>query len=48
MDSCTNTINEFGIYVWDPKAAARGEDAPLKDNDHCLDAARYFVMDEVA
>jgi PBSX family phage terminase large subunit len=48
MDHCTNTINEFGIYVWDPKAAARGEDAPLKDNDHCLDAARYFVMDEVA
>lgn len=48
MEHCTNTINEFGIYVWDPKAADRGEDAPLKDNDHCLDAARYFVMDEVA
>jgi PBSX family phage terminase large subunit len=48
MEDCTETINEFGIYVWDEKASQRGEDAPLKDNDHCMDATRYFVMDQVA
>lgn len=48
MEGCTNTINEFGIYVWDQKASARGEDAPLKDNDHAMDAMRYFVMEQVA
>lgn len=36
-------MTEFGSYVWDPKAAARGEDAPVKDNDHAMDAMRYFV-----
>ena len=40
---CTNTAAEFGSYVWDPKAAARGDDAPVKDHDHCMDAVRYFV-----
>ena len=41
--SCTNTINEFGIYMWDEKASERGEDLPVKENDHCMDAVRYFV-----
>ncbi len=41
--SCRNTINEFGIYAWDEKAANRGEDKPLKTNDHAMDAVRYFV-----
>lgn len=41
-DSCTSTIKEFGTYVWDDKAAARGEDRPVKTNDHAMDAARYF------
>jgi len=48
MDHCEKTIEELGIYVWDPKASDRGEDAPLKDNDHCMDAMRYFVMEQVA
>lgn len=48
MDDCVETINEFGVYVWDPKASDRGEDAPLKEMDHCMDAARYFVMEQVA
>lgn len=48
MEDCTETIIEFGIYSWDPKASDRGEDAPLKDNDHCMDAMRYFVMEQVA
>lgn len=40
---CKNTINEFGVYAWDSKAAARGIDAPVKENDHAMDAIRYFV-----
>lgn len=40
---CKNTINEIELYAWDPKAAARGEDRPIKEHDHCMDALRYFV-----
>lgn len=42
-DCCTNTFREFFSYVWDDKAAQRGEDIPIKENDHCLDADRYFI-----
>lgn len=41
-DSCIRTINEFGTYAWDPKAGERGEDAPIKKDDHAMDAVRYF------
>ena len=40
---CRHTLEEFQSYVWDEKAAARGEDKPVKANDHCMDAVRYFV-----
>ena len=40
---CKNTIEEFGVYCWDKKAADRGEDRPVKDYDHCMDAVRYMV-----
>lgn len=40
---CENTIKEFELYMWDDKAAQRGEDAPVKENDHAMDAIRYFV-----
>lgn len=42
-DKCEHTIREFGVYAWDEKAARNGADVPLKNNDHCLDAVRYFV-----
>lgn len=42
-DCCTETFREFASYVWDPKAAARGEDKPVKQNDHHMDGDRYFV-----
>lgn len=42
-DSCGNTIKEFGSYIWDEKAAGRGEDKPVKEHDHAMDAIRYFV-----
>jgi len=40
-DKCINTIKEKSAYVWDEKAQDRGEDKPLKTNDHCSDAERY-------
>ena len=42
-DTCINTIMEFGSYIWDEKAAQQGEDRPVKENDHAMDAVRYFV-----
>jgi len=41
-DSCKETIKEFASYIWDEKAIERGEDKPIKQYDHCLDAVRYF------
>ena len=43
MDCCKGTIREFGLYSWDLKKADRGLDEPVKDNDHGMDAVRYFV-----
>uniref|UniRef100_UPI00336A6381 PBSX family phage terminase large subunit n=1 Tax=Enterocloster aldenensis TaxID=358742 RepID=UPI00336A6381 len=40
--ACVNTIKEFASYIWDAKAADRGEDAPIKQHDHAMDAVRYF------
>ena len=39
--SCENTIKEFGLYSWDEDAT---EDRPVKENDHAMDAVRYFVQ----
>ena len=39
-DCCKHTIKEYGLYSWDQKAF---EDKPIKDNDHAMDATRYFV-----
>jgi PBSX family phage terminase large subunit len=36
-------LAEWAGYAWDAKAQARGEDAPLKQNDHDPDAGRYVV-----
>ncbi len=41
--SCQGLLAEFPSYVWDDAAAARGEDRPVKANDHSLDALRYAV-----
>lgn len=42
-DCCKETFKEFSSYVWDAKAADRGEDKPVKENDHHMDGDRYFV-----
>jgi PBSX family phage terminase large subunit len=39
--SCKTLIEHIQSYSWDPKAADRGEDKPIKKNDHVLDALRY-------
>jgi PBSX family phage terminase large subunit len=43
-DCCKNTFKEFSSYVWDEKAAERGEDKPVKQFDHTQDGIRYFVQ----
>ncbi len=44
LKKCKNTIKEFSSYVWDSKAADRGEDKPIKQHDHSMDAVRYFCF----
>jgi PBSX family phage terminase large subunit len=46
-ESCKNLIKEKASYVWDAKAQQRGEDKPLKQNDHASDAERYGIMSRV-
>jgi PBSX family phage terminase large subunit len=41
---CRGLLDEIPGYVWDPKKAEKGEDAPLKEADHGLDALRYGTM----
>ncbi|WP_231496688.1 hypothetical protein [Rhodococcus sp. UNC363MFTsu5.1] len=41
--TCTELLGEIPGYVWDKKAAKKGEDAPVKLNDHAVDALRYAV-----
>lgn len=41
-EGCVHTLQEFASYTWDEKASQRGEDKPVKQWDHCLDAVRYF------
>lgn len=46
VDPCAQAlIADIGGYQWDPKAAERGEDKPLKKNDHGCDALRYWCVD---
>jgi PBSX family phage terminase large subunit len=41
---CTNLLREIEGYVWDPKSVKLGEDKPLKQKDHALDALRYAIF----
>ena len=41
---CKNIIREFNSYIWDEKAQEKGEDKPIKQNDHALDALRYLLQ----
>lgn len=42
---CENTIREFENYRWsDSKGEGNAKEAPLKKDDHCMDALRYFIF----
>ena len=43
-DACPGLIAEMQAYVWDEKAAMRGEEKPVKALDHAPDALRYDIM----
>jgi PBSX family phage terminase large subunit len=43
-EKCAMTIKEFYSYTWDPKAQKRGQDKPMKQFDHAMDALRYPVF----
>ncbi|MCI9535524.1 MAG: PBSX family phage terminase large subunit [Lachnospiraceae bacterium] len=40
--SCKGLRSEMQSYVWDEKAAERGEEKPVKQLDHGCDCLRYF------
>jgi len=40
---CKNLIEQIYGYQWDPKATERGEDKPIKHNDHATDSCRYLI-----
>lgn len=42
-ESAQGLIDELPGYSWDDGAAERGEDKPIKENDHSCDALRYGV-----
>lgn len=41
-ERCARLIAELQGYIWDEKALQRGEEKPIKINDHACDALRYF------
>ncbi|MEF3114496.1 PBSX family phage terminase large subunit [Streptomyces chrestomyceticus] len=41
--SCEGLLSELPGYAWDATAADRGEDRPIKRDDHSLDALRYAL-----
>ncbi|MCX4818373.1 PBSX family phage terminase large subunit [Streptomyces sp. NBC_01142] len=41
--SCEGLLGELPTYVWSEEAAARGEDKPVKKDDHSVDALRYVI-----
>lgn len=42
--SCVNLIEQLQSYAWDEKAAEKGEDKPVKKDDHAVDALRYGIL----
>ena len=42
--SCKETLKGYASYVWDEKAQKRGEDKPLKENDHTCFAGDTMVF----
>ncbi|WP_458456203.1 PBSX family phage terminase large subunit [Methanobrevibacter sp.] len=43
-ESCTNSITQAQTYAWDKNAQKKGEDKPLKVDDHCCDMWRGGIL----
>jgi PBSX family phage terminase large subunit len=41
--SCKHLIEQVQGYAWDPAYADKGEDKPIKKNDHGVDSCRYLI-----
>ena len=42
-NNCPGFLAEVNAYAWDEKAAERGEEKPVKQADHDMDACRYRI-----
>lgn len=42
--ACTQLLDEVAAYSWDADEAEKGIDAPVKVDDHWVDAMRYAVL----
>jgi phage terminase large subunit len=47
-ESCQNLIWELETYVYEDPKNRKGDEIPVKENDHALDALRYALMMETA
>ena len=45
-EECQHTRDEYSAFVWDDKAQAKGQDVPVKENDHTKDEERYVLQEE--
>lgn len=43
IPTMTQAWTELSSYTWDPEATAKGQDAPIKVDDHAPDALRYGI-----
>lgn len=41
---CKNLIDQMQSYAWCEKAASKGEDKPVKEEDHIVDSLRYSLF----
>ncbi|TMR99526.1 PBSX family phage terminase large subunit [Nonomuraea basaltis] len=42
-ESCRGLLDEMAGYAWDERKAEKGDDAPVKVDDHSCDALRYAI-----
>ena len=43
LGDCPKLRDELQTYSWDETSQERGDDVPIKGNDHSCDALRYFA-----
>ncbi|MBT2225689.1 hypothetical protein [Nonomuraea sp. NEAU-A123] len=41
--SCCGLLDEMAGYAWDERKAEKGDDSPVKVDDHSVDALRYAL-----